>query len=225
MGRWTQSAATKGSQRWIQWTVNCAPHLLDQQIGVGPIDWRSPLVSDHYAEYRDRAFLERLEITLAKRPLEMFWPKGGPQWDALGRAESGEIVLVEAKAHLNELYSPASVASEGSLARIQLALREAASGLGVAERFDWSKQFYQYANRLAHAYFLSVLNGVPVRLVFVYFIGDVDLSGPSSWADWETAISTVHAALGLSTIPPFVVDVFIDVRKPSAPEAQVVSAG
>jgi hypothetical protein len=200
MGRCAQSPASKGSQRWIQWAVNCAPHLLDEQIGVGPIDWRSPLVSDQYAEYRDRAFLELLDVTLAKRPLEMFWPKGGPQWDALGRAKSGEAVLVEAKAHLNGLYSPASAASEPSLARLQLALREAARGLGVANGFDWSKQFYQYANRLAHAYLLNVLNGVPARLVFVYFVGDADVSGPASRSEWEQAISTVHGALGLHRV-------------------------
>jgi len=51
--------------------------------------------------------------------LPTFWLLGGPQWDGLGRAASGEVVLVKAKAHLNELYSPASGASESSLMQIQ----------------------------------------------------------------------------------------------------------
>jgi hypothetical protein len=67
-------------------------------------------------------------------------------------AARGEVVLVEAKAHLNELYSPATGASESSLMQIQSSLGETASGLGVRPGFDWSKQFYQYGNRLARAY-------------------------------------------------------------------------
>jgi len=53
------------------------------------------------------------------RGMPTFWLLGGPQWDGLGRAASGEVVLVKAKAHLNELYSPASGASESSLMQIQ----------------------------------------------------------------------------------------------------------
>jgi hypothetical protein len=213
MARFPQALGLKGSQRWIQSFVNNAPFVLDARIGLGPIDWRSPLESDDYAEYRDEAFLQRLGITLPSRSLSSSWPAGGPPWDALGRAKSGEVILVEAKAHLNELLSPPSAASESSLARIQLALRETASALGVPEGFDWSKQFYQYANRLAYAYFLHVVNGIPAKLAFVYFIGDVAVGGPSTRAAWERAIDAVHRALGLTTIPPFVVDVFIDVRE------------
>src|SRR5262245_60427391 len=121
MGRFKQAACAKGSQRWLQHLVNRAPSLLDERIGLGPIEWRSPLLDDDYAEYRDGAFLDRLNVTLAKRPLSTFWPRGGPQWDALGRATSGEVVLVEAKAHLHELYSPATAATaDESVARIQL---------------------------------------------------------------------------------------------------------
>lgn len=105
---------------------------------------------DDYAEYRDQAFLDLLGIKLPTRRLAFFWPRGGPQWDALGRAASGEVILVEAKAHLNELYSPATNASESSLAQIQASLAETAQGLGVPAGYDCSRQFYQYANRLAH---------------------------------------------------------------------------
>jgi len=135
--------------------------------------------------------------------------------DALGRAATGEAVIVEAKAHLNELYSPASGASESSLAHIQASLAEAARAMDVPPGFDWSKQFYQYANRLAHAWFLSEVNGIPVRLVFLYFTGDSDMKGPAARSEWERALDTVHAALGLKHLPPFVRDVFIDVSRES----------
>src|SRR5206468_6978510 len=160
MSRFPQKLCARGSQRWMQWFVNHAPLVLDSEIDLGPIDWRSPLRDDGYAEYRDAAFLERLGITLPRRPLDTFWPRGGPQWDALGRAASGEAVIVEAKAHLNELYSPATAASESSLSLIRASLAEAARVMNVPAGFEWSKQFYQYANRLAHGYFLNQVNGI-----------------------------------------------------------------
>jgi hypothetical protein len=213
VGRFPQSLSAKGSQRWLESVVKDAPQLLDEQIGAGHIDWRSPVAKDDYAEYRDEAFLKRVGVKAATRALNLFWPRGGPQWDGLGVADSGEVILVEAKAHLNELYSPASSASEESLATIQLALREAARGLGVPDGFEWSKQFYQYANRLAHAYFLNTVNNVPTKLAFVYFVGDNDVKGPATRAEWETAIDAVHQGLGLARTPAFVVDVFIDVTQ------------
>jgi hypothetical protein len=39
----------------MQWFVNQAPDVLNDRIGVGPIDWRSPLASDEYAEAAWRA--------------------------------------------------------------------------------------------------------------------------------------------------------------------------
>lgn len=211
MGRFPQAECRKGSQRWIQWFVNQAPDELDRAIGLGAIDWRSPLADDEYAEYRDESFLTRLDITLPIRPLSTFWPRGGPQWDALGRSQSGTVILVEAKAHLNELYSPPSAASEPSLAMIRESLAETATALGVGSGFDWSKQFYQYANRIAHARFLEA-NGVPTRLVFVYFMGDPEVRGPVLRTEWDAAIATVHNALGLPPALPFIHDIFIDVR-------------
>jgi hypothetical protein len=78
VGRFRQQACPKGSQRWLQWLVNQAPDCLDEQIGLGRIDWRSPLQTDDYAEYRDQAFLDLLGVNLQTRPLRTFWPLGGP---------------------------------------------------------------------------------------------------------------------------------------------------
>jgi len=144
--------------------------------------------------------------------LSTLWPRGEPQWDALGRAASGEVVLVEAKAHINELFSPATGAiAESSIALIQSSLREVQQALGVVDGFDWSKQFYQYALRLAWEYWLDGLNASPTKLVFVYFVGDADVSGPATAAEWRPGIEAVHSALGLTVSRPFVTDVFIDV--------------
>ena len=42
MGRFPQPLCMKGSQRWLQYLVNDTPDLLFRQIGLGPIDRRSP---------------------------------------------------------------------------------------------------------------------------------------------------------------------------------------
>ena len=212
MGRFPQKSSPKGSQRWLQWLVNDSPELLDQQIGLGRIDWRSPLRADDFAEYRDQDFLDLLRIELSTRPLASFWPHRGPQWDALGRAPSGEVVLVEAKARAKELRSRMAASAEVSRRQIKASLSETAQGLGAPGGHDWWKRFYQYANRLAHAYLLDGRNGVPTRLVFLYLVGDADVGGPMSRAEWQTKLDTVHTELGLPTLPDFVTDVFIDVR-------------
>jgi hypothetical protein len=217
MGRVPQAQGTKGSLRWIQCLVNQHPAVLDSGVGITGIDWRSPRADDGYAEYRDEKFLERLGITLPKRSLPDFWPSGGPQWDALGRAVSGEIILIEAKAHISELLSSPMQASDSSAELIGASLKEAAVALKASPGTDWSKRFYQYANRLAHAWFLAQTNGLPVRLAFVYFIGDADMDGPLSRREWEAALTVLHEALGLrGKLPRYVVEVFIDVR-PATP--------
>lgn len=218
MGRFPQPQGAKGSLRWIQHLVNQHPRVLNDAIGLGPVEWRSPRADDGYAEYRDQAFLERLGITLSMRRLEDFWPTGGPQWDALGRATSGEAILVEAKAHVPELLSSPTQATDASAETIRGSLSEAASALSAAPGTDWSQRFYQYANRVAHAWFLAQANEVPVRLAFVYFIGDEDLDGPSNRREWEAALMVLHEALGLrGRMPRYVAEIFIDVR-PSVPK-------
>lgn len=222
MSRYVQKAGTKGSLRWIQEYVNGAPQELGQAIadasqnGIrAPIRWRSPRREDEFAEYRDQAFLDLVGIKLPRRRLEEFWPRGGPQWDALGVSESGQPILVEAKANIPEVISPASEASEKSLARIDASLEETARFLGARSSCDWSGTFYQYANRLAHLYLLSELNQIDAWLVFVYFIGDAEVSGPDTEAEWKAALRVMYGALGLSkrhALSSRIVDVFVDVR-------------
>lgn len=91
------------------------------------------------------------------------------------------------------------------------------SSLKASPGTDWSKRFYQYANRLAHAWFLADVNGLPVRLVFLHFIGDVDMDGPSTRREWEAALTVLHEALGFrGRVPRYVAEIFIDVR-PAVP--------
>jgi len=213
MGRFPRPRGTKGSLRWIQFLVNEHPDVLTRSTGLRSVEWCSPRADDEYAEYRDQAFLDRLGVTVKKRTLADFWPSRGPQWDALGRAASGEAVLVEAKAHVAELLSAPMQAGDASAGQIRQSLSETASALGATPGTDWSQRFYQYGNRLAHAWFLAEANALPVRLAFVYFVGDAEMDGPSSRREWEAALMVLHEALGLrGRIPRYVTEAFIDVR-------------
>lgn len=178
------------------------------------IDWCSPLKSDEYAEYRDKAFLDKLEIRLEKTRLDEFWPARGPQWDALGRTSLGKVLLVEAKSHIPELISSLQAESTESKAKIQRSLEATKLAFSCHADVDWSKRFYQYTNRLAHLHLLR-MNDVPAYLVFVYFVNDAEMKGPSTALEWKGAIQLLHSYLGLGKTKmwKFIADVFVDVQE------------
>jgi hypothetical protein len=194
--------ATRGSQYWIrraveqQGALNGALASRLGGLGAGDIEWLSPK-PPKYREFRDGlAFAEVGIQQLANRDLAAFWPPRGPVWDALGRA-GREFLLVEAKAHVSELASPASGAKPQSLVRIMGSLAEVRRFYAPESRANWSGAFYQYANRLATLYLLRQINGVRAHLVFVYFLNAKDVNGPGSSAEWDAALTVMHAALGL----------------------------
>lgn len=214
--------AAKGSQRWLQMAVNCRPDLLNAHlrgaVGLAPnvaVEWLSPLASEGFVEYRDGLTFQRLGVQLAKRSLSDFWPARGPLWDGLARASTGDVFLVEAKAHIGEMVSSGSRASEPARAQITESLRavqrEIAPG---ADEVDWTGTFYQYSNRLAHLHLLRLQNDIPAHLVCVYFLHASDVNGPTERAEYEGAIKVIEHYLGLrqSKLSRYVHKLFIDVR-------------
>jgi hypothetical protein len=201
VSRVEQPPGTRGSLKWIQRAVNERPEVLDRSIlprfgAAQRLEWLSPLAADGYAEYRDGEFLDRIGAGALRAELAQFWPQRGPQWDALARSDCGDVLLIEAKAHIREFCTPGTSAGEASRQRIEAALATAAAALNVVERAIWSTTFYQLANRLAHLWFLRE-RGVPAWLVLVNFIGDRDVGGPASADAWETAYTVAAYALGL----------------------------
>jgi hypothetical protein len=191
----------KGSQKWLQCAVNPNSSYLDSLLlpklaSARTITWRSPLREDDYAEYSDADFLKRVGEERLISKLEKFWPKGGPQWDGLARCDDS-VLLVEAKSHISELSStPCQAKAPKSIKMIEDAFDQTAGYLG-AERFaPWTHNFYQLANRIAHLYFLQK-NGVDAYLVLVNFLGDLEMVGPSSEEEWNTAYGDALHALGL----------------------------
>jgi hypothetical protein len=213
--------ASAGSQKWLQIAVNRKPQLLLSALqrsgAVGPrisVMWHSPLECDDFLEYRDLKALKKVGIANLKRPLEEFWPPHGPVWDALGITSEGHPLLVEAKAHIPEAASPGTKASEVSRKLIDQSLGEARRFYAPRATAVWSNLFYQYANQLAHQYFLKRVNDVPSTLVFLYFVNADDMLGPMSEEEWHGAVRLIHAVLGVpKDLTPFgVFDAFLDVR-------------
>jgi hypothetical protein len=162
-------------------------------------------VEDYYAEYRDQEFIDRLggsryfrQPLPTRRPLNEFWPRFGPQWDGLGVTDQGQILLVEAKANIPEMVTaPTQARGESALQRIQLSLREVKSFVNSRIPVDWSVSFYQYANRLAHLYWLRELNGQDAYMVNLFFLNDAEMNGPKLVEEWQAAIRLQEVFLGV----------------------------
>ena len=218
MGRYPQKSNSHGSLKNLQVAINKKKKYLDCEISkvVGKnmnINWKSPLKSDDYAEYRDEDFLIKLGI-FNKYPLSNFWPDKGPQWDALG-VSGDEIILVEAKANIPEMESPGTKAKTDSRRKIENSLNEVKKYLSVSDTIDWTGTFYQYVNRIAHLYYLREKNKVETLLLFIYFINDVSVNGPKTKDEWLQAIQTMECYLGLSKkhkLRNYIYDIFIDVN-------------
>jgi len=221
MSRVVQNSNSHGSLKDIQVLVNRNFHLFNCNIAeqfndetLKSIQWVSPLARDAYAEYRDESFLELLNVSPQNVPLNKFWPRNGPQWDALGIADGQRLILVEAKAHIDELSSQGSGAREESLKQITNSLSETKRSFGVQSDIDWTGQYYQYANRLAHLYFLRILNSIPALLLFVYFLNDESVEGPKDKTEWTRAIDGMKTALGVgqNLLEEYCKEIFVDLK-------------
>ena len=221
MSRMKQSRALRGGQKWLQILVNERPELINRVLATSlgltqgeRVHWLSPLEDDDYAAYRDQEFIARLGITLETMPLASFWPRFGPAWDALAKTDRGDLVLVEAKAHIPEMVTDPTRASEPSLTKIRESLEKTKRFLRSHSDADWATCFYQYTNRLAHLYLLRELNGLPAYLLLLCFINDKEMNGPSTQWEWEGAIKLLESFLGIRQqhrLSEYVLHAFLDV--------------
>jgi hypothetical protein len=222
MTRIRQNSDGHGSLKNIQVLVNKNQILIDtlikatfSELANEDILWTSPLENDEYAEYRDKDFLVKVGLDPNNIPLDKFWPTNGPQWDALAHSTGGKIILVEAKANIPEIVSPATGAGEISKALMDRSLNETKSFLNINNEIDWSGKFYQYTNRLAHLYFLREKCKKKAFLVNIYFIGDESVSGPETKLEWDGAIKVLHSYLGISRhkLSKYMADIFININE------------
>ena len=226
MARHLQARATRGSQKWLQDLVNDCPELLDAAIRreaseiSAPIEWVSPLARDGFAEYRDAEFLKRLGVSLNEVPLDEFWPSRGPQWDALGKTRGGQVILVEAKAHVEEMVSAPTQASPESRALIRESLKSVKRHVKSRSTARWPTSFYQYNNRLAHLYLLRTLNGIDAFLVNLRFLNANEMASertvvPKTVDEWKAAITLQERFLGIRpkhALSRYAIHAFVDTR-------------
>ena len=206
MARYPRKPQTTGSEHWLRLAISEHAGELDHAVqesfafeSTEAIEWLSPIGSDEFAEYRDEHFLQRLDILTLQVPLAQFWPSKDPQWDGLARTSSGRIILLEAKAYLDEVADSKTAASyPASRALIHKSLLEAQDFFEAKGGQPWTETYYQYANRLAHLYFLRELNHLDAYLIFLNFADAPDRTTPASTADWEHHRKAVRKQLGLS---------------------------
>ncbi|TET44195.1 hypothetical protein E3J62_11040 [candidate division TA06 bacterium] len=179
--------------------LNASPSL--REFVAGQPDWVSPLASEDYCEYQDKQFLDKVDCKEHWSELKDFWPSGGPVWDALATIEGNNgakgVILLEAKSHRGELKGTCG-ASTRSREKIERSFATVKRVLGVKADADWLHGHYQYANRVAHLYFMNIVAEVPTWLVFLYFVGDTKpKKGPQTVAGWETILDRVRKKIGL----------------------------
>jgi hypothetical protein len=185
--------------------VNAHPDLLQASLEKAgaveageTVEWVSPLMGEGGAEYRDSAALDKLGILgRLSSPLSDFWPARGPVWDGLAKTSKGRSLIVEAKAHIPEMASPGTKASEKSRLKIERSLEIARRHYAPRASASWTSTFYQYANRLACQFFLKEQNSIDSRLIFLAFVNATEMAGPASIEEWHGATRLVHAVLGL----------------------------
>ena len=158
-----------------------------------------------------------LGVEVKNCPLECFWPRGGPFWDALGKTDRSQILLVESKSYIGEMRGKGSGASNPkSVRKIASTLKKTQEFLGGSESVDWfSSPYYQYANRLAHLYHFVELNGIDAYFLAIYFLNDRNMGGPHSSDHWEDAIQRQYADMMLPQdhrLRDRIIELFLDVR-------------
>ena len=127
---------------------------------------------------------------------------------------NGCLVLVEAKAHIDELNSKCTATSKHSIKKIKDSLKETHLNLGINEYDEdlWYNKFYQYGNRLAWYYNLKRI-GVKVMLAYVYFVDDYTYI-PTSRDKWGAANNSLdNLMLGTRISDDYIEHIYIDVKK------------
>jgi hypothetical protein len=189
------------------------------ELNEASVEWVSPLEADDYREYRDGAFLEKLNLERHRSELGKFWPARGPVWDGL--ATAGEsVILAEAKSYPDEFYSTGCKAeAAASVEKIRQALARTQEWLGLdpdPERWMYqlredepSSSLYQSANRYSHLFFLREVAGVDACLAHVLFLEDHTFK-PATRDDWVESLIRIEDDLGLRGVDvPYAGHVFL----------------
>ena len=165
-----------------------------------------------------------IEFNEIKQKWRQFWPQTGTaqNWDAIF-LEDKKVVLIEAKAHIEEIRQSCD-ASEKSRELIGNSFQSAKKYFGISLDKDWFNNYYQLANRLAFVYFLKTC-GIESYVLNIYFINGYikrikrndkiiieQNRSVTTVEEWEEAIEMQYECLGLkNTIAlNYVQKIFVD---------------
>jgi hypothetical protein len=216
--------ALAGSQKWIQYFVDWQQKALTDSVLAavpslrefnGVLEWVSPLEDDKFREYRDEDFLTLVGAAEHIAQLRSFWPRGGPCWDALAKAQNDAqqgVVLVEAKSYPAEMLGGGCQAGVTSRAQIERAINATKLRLAARPSADWLGPHYQSANSLAHLYFFREVVRTPAWLIHVCFTNDP--RSRTTEAEWRRALGAASAELGLNAMESeFSAVVFLEAKE------------
>lgn len=173
------------------------------------IEWFSPIGSSNFREFSDKTFkagrFHENETSFwegLERPnFDGFWPNGGPHWDGIAVITKSDnrkcLLLVEAKAHKSELYSDIGAKDESSLSQIKNTLNCYRDRAGLKET-DWTKRYYQCANRLAFLFYLQE-HHIDASLLFLLFANDPYWNSRDKMnvLHWENSIKKEYMYFGI----------------------------
>jgi len=158
----------------------------------------------HDQEWQGIEFIDDANV---QKKWDAFWPQTGnpPNWDAVGKllgSNGEEWLLIEAKAHLEEVRSSCAASNPKSKTMINDAFLATQESFGSKVQItNWLSPYYQFCNRLSVLHFLMHENKphIPARLIFIYFYGDKNGNQkcPQNSGEWDSAIQDMYDAVGL----------------------------
>jgi len=203
----------KGSKFWIQTLTTVGEEYLNSELKlclpqISDITWLSPVKSAKYKEFKTKDITQFSNINMS------FWPDNGPWWDAVGEADDGTILLVEAKAHTKETITKCTAKAEKSIDLIKKSLYDTHTVLALkGHNYDetlWYSKYYQLSNRLTFLNKLSYQD-VKVKLILLNIVND-STHIETSEVVWRKHYDDVFKELiGTSKIPSDVIMLNIDV--------------
>lgn len=181
-----------------------------QITGGSHIQWLDfPFSTVNQALHHDQEWqgIEFIDDANVQKKWDAFWPQTGnpPNWDAVGKllgSNGEEWLLIEAKAHLEEVHSSCAATHPKSVEMINNALfASQASFASKVTTSQWLSPYYQFCNRLSVLHFLmrACEPAIPAHLVFVYFLGDTNGNQkcPQSVSEWKVVIQKMYETIGL----------------------------
>jgi hypothetical protein len=152
------------------------------------------------------------------------WPtnsnNAGINWDAVG-CSNDVIIIVEAKAHAQELFQSMGATNIRSIDMIRKAFSNLCNDFQIQLNDSWFDENYQLANHLVAVHFLNS-RGFKAKLLNLYFIHgyEIDAHGKKkdhslsvkSQEEWQKIIDEQHNKMRISgnQIEEYITNIFID---------------